>query len=393
MTCENSSTGARTTHYYVEETTCNTVPTSPVWTPIRYTGGNIKLTKDSLQSAELNGSREVADIRLGQNQTAGEINIELSRGSYTDLFEAALGGTDTAGLSITGVSASVDATNGRFERLTGSWVTDGVVIGDLVKFTGFTNAANNGYFRVRNVGALQLVVGNSSNTLVTESAATVSYVTGSKIQVGTNRRTFSILTHYADADAGAGEYHITTGCEITGYSIDCSVNAMVTGSFSVIGRDYFADTSLPSGSTFNTVNSNEVYSSVDGIITEGTSNNIIGYVTSLSFSLDNSASAQYAIGDDFAAFIEQGRANSTLSISTFFMDSTLLSKFVNEEETAVSLVLRGNSGAMSFRFPRVIYTSGGIDLSGEGSITQTFDAQALKPTSASETSVEIRTLA
>lgn len=391
MSC-NPATGTRVSHYYVAESTCNETPTSPVWTPIRYTSGTLQLTKDAIVSAELNGSREVSDTRLGQNQVSGEIAVELSVGAYTDLLEAATGGTWSSAVTGTGLTVSVNAGTNKFTRASGDFTVDGVKIGDLIQFDGFVNAANNGVFRVSTVSATEIVVYDRKGLLVTESTVSnIDYTTSTKLGVGSTRRTFSILTHYADADDGAGEYHLATGCEIVGYSFDCSVNANVTGTFSVLGRNYTADTALPSGSTFNSLPTAEVFSSMDGIITDA--GTVMGLTTSMSFSLDNAASAQFVIGDSYAAFIEQGRANSTLTLNTFFENSDLLNKFINEEESRVSLTLVGASGGMSFYFRRVVYTSGAPEVGGEGSVTASMNAQALNPNNANYTSVMIYNLA
>ena len=78
MTCIKPATGARAAHYYVLEQDCGVTPANAEFKPLRFTSGNPQQTRDSLQSQELDGSREVADLRLGSKQTGGEINVELS---------------------------------------------------------------------------------------------------------------------------------------------------------------------------------------------------------------------------------------------------------------------------------------------------------------------------
>lgn len=371
-TCQNPATGALTSHYYVEEVTCGVTPTSPAWKPLRFTSGNMQLTKDSLQSSELDGSREVADTRLGSNQTAGDISVELSVTSYDDIFEAALGGAWSTGATGS-ATITVDAGAKTFTRGSGDFTSDGFVVGDLVRFDDFVLGDNNKANIITDVSALVITCAQAEG-LVAESLSTT--VTGAdKLSVGTDRRSFSILTIFADADSGSGENHITTGVEIAGYSFDISVNALATGSFSTIGRAYSPDVALPAGSTFVSVDKTEPYASVDGRILEAGVE--IGYVTSNTLTLDNAASAQFEIGSNDTSFIEVGRANSTLALATFFVDSTLLEKFVSETETSIVTILQGVSGALSFTYPRVVYTTGAPDVAGEGSITQALDAQAL----------------
>jgi hypothetical protein len=206
------------------------------------------------------------------------------------------------------------------------------------------------------------------------------------LSTGVTRRTMSVLTHYVDADSGAGEYHITTGVEVTGFNFDISVNAIVTGSFPTIGRTYTADTTLPAESTFNSVSTTEPFAGIDGRILQDEA--LIGYVTSVAATNDNSQSAQFEIGDSGVSFIEKGRANNTLSLSSFFVDSTQFDKFINETEVAVVAILEGVDGALSFEYPVVKYTSGGPEVGGEESVTQTLEAQATG--TATQSSLTIR---
>jgi len=401
MTCSSPATGARTSHYYIVETDCGVTPTSPAWKPLRFTSGGMQLTKDSLQSSELDGSREVADLRLGNNSVSGDISIELSYGAYNDLLEAALGGTWAQATALSSLTITVDPATSKFSRSTGNFLTGGVKVGDLVRFTGLTAPANLAVYQVVRVSDTEVFVNAPAGTLDAEtSVVSCGLVFPYKLGVGTARRTISIMTHYADADAnvGAGEYHIARGVEITGFAFNIAVNALVTGTLSTIGMSYEVDSGLPAGSTFTSVAKTEVYSNVDGAIIDMTlanssySADVIGYVTSLDMSLDNAASPQFTIGNDSVSFIERGRANSTLSLSAFFFDSTLLSRFVNETETAISVMLSNTSGNNAIKYGRVVYTSGAPEIAGEGSIMQTLEAQALVG-AAGQSSIELQYLA
>ena len=388
MACNQPATGARTSQYYVEEVDCGVTPPTPAWQPLRYTAGVPQLTKDSVQSQELDGSREVADIRLGQNQAAAEFAIELSYGSYDDWLEAALGGTWAAGTTESGIDLTMDDVAKTITRVAGDFTTN-ISVGDFVKWPDFTNAENQGPFYVTSVSPLVVTIANASD-LVAENVASGEYTTGDKLEVGTARKTFSILTHFEDAANGLGEYHITRGVEMAAYAFNVAVNAIVTGTFSTIGRSYEPNIALPAGSTFPTVPKTQPYAGVDGRIIEA--GVTLAYVTTSDNNLDNEAAAQFEIGSDNISFIEQGRANSTLSLATFFESSTLLSKFINGTESSVIISLDGPDGLLSFSYPRVVYTSGAPDVSGPGSITATVDAQALGGTSG-ESSIVIQRIA
>jgi len=87
------ATGSRHDMAYVAESIFGTTPTTPVFTPIRHNGTTLGLSKDAIESEELREDRQVAHYRHGNKSVSGDVNFEMSYGSYDDLLEAALAGT------------------------------------------------------------------------------------------------------------------------------------------------------------------------------------------------------------------------------------------------------------------------------------------------------------
>jgi hypothetical protein len=381
MACIKPATGARASHFYAAEIDCGVTPANAAFKPLRFTSGNPQQTRDSLQSEELDGSREIADLRLGSKQTGGEINVELSVTSYDDLLEAALGGSWSSGLDISGLDVSVDSASKVFTRASGDNISDGIEVGQILQYSGFSEEENNQAFIVTDVTALTVTGAYiKDGKLVDESSATVNYKTADGLEVGTSGRSFTILTHFADAEdgvngAGTGIWQITRGVVITGFSFDVSVNSIVTGSFPTLGRGQETDILLEGGWTFPAVEKTETFAGVDGKLIEAGA--VIAFVTSIQNTLDNNAQALFEIGSDEVSFIEEGRANSTLSIATYFTNANLVNKFLNETETSIDILLTGVDGSLSFSYPRVVYTSGAPSIEGQQSVSQALEAQAL----------------
>jgi len=84
------SNGSLHSLYAVKETVYGQTPTDPALQTVRITGTTLALSKESLQSAEIRGDRQIADFRLGANQVGGEIQYELSCKSFDDLLQGAL---------------------------------------------------------------------------------------------------------------------------------------------------------------------------------------------------------------------------------------------------------------------------------------------------------------
>jgi hypothetical protein len=80
---------------YIKEVTGGVTPPTPAMTTLRNTGDSFNLTRDSYQSEELRSDRAITDLTLGNKQTTGNIDIELSFENFEPFMEAALFSADT----------------------------------------------------------------------------------------------------------------------------------------------------------------------------------------------------------------------------------------------------------------------------------------------------------
>lgn len=364
--------GATTAQFYVAEVTPGVTPTSPVWSPLRNTGGVPAITRDTLTSNELDGSRETTSIRTGNKQVSGEYAIELSSKSQDDWLAGALGSTWQSGVSLSGLSITVAPAGKTFTRSTGSFISDGVEVGDLIAFTDLTGD-NAKPFIVTAVEALVVTGAGIQHTLTTETATTAAK-TGDKLETGNACKTFSILTWYKGQCGGADAYMLTKGVEVSGFTVEQAVNAMVTGSFPFIGRSQEILTTPPSGSDFSSVTfGDEPFSSVDVSVFDGSTPL---RCDSLTITNDNSASAQFELGNTNVAFVERSRAANTFSISGKLYDMAMIQKFINEQQVEINSILAGVNGAMSFSLKRAELTAVTPEIGGPESITQSIEGQS-----------------
>lgn len=364
--------GANTAQFYVVEATPGVTPTSPIWSPLRSTGGIPAVTRDALVSNELDGSRETSSIRTGNKQVAGEYAIELSAESQDELLAGAMTSNWQSGSTVAGLTIDVNAAGKTFTRSAGDFTT-AVEIGDLVRFPGLTGD-NSKPFIVTAVTALVVTGGAIPHALTDETDVTSDLVVGDKLETGNLCKTYSILTWFKGRCGGADSYLITRGVEFTGFTIEQAVNAMVTGSFSFIGLSQEILVAPPAGSTFTVNFDAQPFASVDVSAFNGTAP--LKLIDTFTITNDNGASAQFELGNSSVAFVERGRAANTFSLAGKLYDMSLINLFLNETQIELTSIFAGPNGAMSFTLKRAELTAATPEVGGPESVTLSMEGQA-----------------
>ena len=365
--------GANTAQYYVLETTPGVTPTNPAWSILRNTGGIPAVTRDALVSNELDGSRETTSIRTGNKQVTGEFAIEFGPRSQDELLAGAMTSSWVAGFTSASIQVAVSAPAKTFTRSTGSFITDGVTVGDLVQFPGLPG--NNGKpFIVTAVTATVVTGAAIQAPLTTAAAAATVYKIADSLETGNLCKSYSVLTWFKGKCGAPDSYLLTKGVEFTGFTIEQAVNAMVTGSFPFIGLSQEVLSAYPAGSTFPSEAKRDPFSSVDVSAYNGTAP--LELVDTFTITNDNGASAQFALGNASVAFVERTKAANTFSLAGKLYDMTLLNLFLNETQIELTSVLENKGGVMSFTLKSAELTAATPEIGGPESVTLSLEGQA-----------------
>ena len=184
------------------------------------------------------------------------------------------------------------------------------------------------------------------------------------------QKTFSFEVGYTDI----GQYHVLRGMRANSFNLSVTTDAVVTGSFAFVGNALTA-----SGTTLDASpdapGAKRSFDSFSGTINEGGSP--IAIVTAIEMSLENSLEPAKVIGQSSPDDFFSGRCNVTGTLSAYFEDDSLLTKFRAETPSSIEFTLTDPDGAtMTFLIPRVIYTGGTAPVDGEGGITIALPFQA-----------------
>ena len=190
-----------------------------------------------------------------------------------------------------------------------------------------------------------------------ESAMLSSWSTN-VLKVGTTPKFFSIEDYAADID----QARLFAGCSINTLAVSLAPNAMVTGTFGVVGKNM---TMSATEKTQDPASGASPFDSYSGTLQIGGSNSAI--VTAMDFTLTNSFAPTFVVGDDSAPALEVGNAVVEGTISAYFEDASLINRFVNETETPLKVTVGDNAGSpntMEFFFPRCKINSADVGVDG-----------------------------
>lgn len=374
--------GSRHSMSYIAESTYGVTPATPVMKNVRHVSTTLGLSKEVLQSEELRADRQIADFRHGAYSVGGEVGIELSYGSYDDLLEAAFAGTWTTSRVNVAVNLAVAIGPVTFTRASGSWITEGFQVGDAVVAAGFTNPGNNGRWRITALTATVMTVTPLAAQTAVVEASTAGRTISSDSQLlkaGTTRRSFTFERYFADIAGVDKPYHRFTGVEVNSMQLQVNANAMITGTLGLMGQDANVNTAIIAGATYPPATTTSPLDSFTGTLSEA--GTLIAVITEIQINLDNGLESRFVVGSKKSLQASIGRSNVSGQVTAFFENSTLLEKFINETTSSIQFTLPDAAGnKFIFTLPRIKYTGGQPDVSGEGPITLSMPFQALLDT-------------
>jgi len=341
---------------YVEESTFGVTPSGPpTLQNMRYTQESLVQATEVVQSQEIRSDRQVPDhVRTGI-RAEGDIGLELSYGAYDDLLQAALQSADwsaeeSVAAADTGVSA---ATSDDSFNHTSSWDNDPSA-GDIIKVSGFTEAGNNGYFRVVSVsGSNKIVVNRNLTDEVAGDSVTIENL--SAITNGTTQKSYSIEKTFEDL---SNIFEVLTGLTVNALSLNVQPDQIITGNFGFLGKSAASSASTVGDGSNTAAPTDDVMNAIDHIaaVVEGGSDYDI---TQFSLELANNLRARQQVGTLGAVSIGAGTVEITGTLQAYFNNSTVMDKYLNFTETEIMIVAEdGNGKAYVIDLPAVKYTQG-----------------------------------
>ena len=360
----------RTEVAYVAETTWGVVPASPTLQTLRMTGESMTMETSVVDSAEIRSDRQKSDTIRTAISVTGDINYELSYGTYDDFLVAALFASAWS-TAVSDVSAdtgiSVVASSNSFVGADGDF--DGYSVGEWIEVSGCANAANNGIFKIASISSSNPGVSDNDtlaivqDVLVDESAGeAVTIKQGSSITNGTTVHSFTIEREYTDV-ASAFAYY--TGMTINSWSLSIDQEAVISGSFSFMGAEETWAASTVGTGTNTAESTTKIMNSVDGLenlYEDGSSYEAISF----SLELQNNLRLLSILGQLAKDGIGTGLCNVTGTLQAYFSGIDAMTKYKNFTSTSLAMVLKDSAGnRYVLDIPEVKLTAGQAAASGQ----------------------------
>lgn len=355
---------------------------------LRRVSSTLKLGKDTYQSEEIRGDRQIADFRHGiKRAQGGVVSGEFSPGTYWDFFEAVLRSTDAAPVALSEVgltSVAADNTLSTFTFAAGDPVALGLRVGGTIRFTNMSDTDNNNKnFQIVSFGGVTnrtVTVYPAPDTMGADTAFNVAEI-GRTLYMpssGFVSRKFAIEHYHQDIDLA----RLFTEVRIDGFNIQLPATGLATVDFTGMGRDMevYGPTAAPFFTSPAAENTNGIFAAVNGQLR--IAGVAVGVVTGLNIQAELGGSSDAVVGQNFVPEVFLGRLNVTGQATVMLEDSTFINYF--KDETAVSILASlsttsaVDSPAVSIFLPRVKFGDADLQLQGEGAQILTMPFQALK---------------
>lgn len=371
------------------QTALGTIATTTGGQILRRKSATFELKRDTYNSNdEMASHQQMISERQGVQMVDGKISGLLSPGTYSDLISQLLrkdfaAGATTGALTVV-AAASTTGAYGTYTRSTGSYLTDGLKVGDIGRWAGWaTTGTPNNARNAMIVGltALVMTVKHLDNVAVGPKAAgdSVTFtVVGKKSFIPETGHT-NIYNTVEEWRPDVSISQVSTDVKVGQASVKLPGSGNAEIDFTLIGLDQLPDSAsayFPSPAAEST---SDVLSTATGVLVLNGTENVV--VTNIDFTIDAQASAlDGVVGSNVRPDVQTKKVLVKGSFSAYLDSSAIHTLFRNETETTlISALTSGRTAAaefVCFSMPRIKIQGSAPD-DGEKASVRTYQFTAL----------------
>ena len=376
--------GANTKISYLVQTAAGAIDSTPEWTVVPFASGEMTVQAEQMNDNSMTGDRNELEPRSGTVNGQMKLSGKFRPECFDDLLEAAAQGTWGVKYALTGLTVTVaSAASGfTFTRSTGSWITDGVAVGDIITFGGFAAVGNNASFQVTALTALAVTCGNATGCTAVVSDTDVTATTGADyLKVGSTQRRVAWEIYHSDTE----EYLRMIDTEISNFNLSLNANGEISFDMTAIGGtelDLGANIGDPvSGATY-VETTKPFYDSFNGTISLAGATGI--YFSSMSPTINNQSTPLFALGSRYPFAISHGKMMGDMSLTAYYTDETIKSKYQDETSLNLKVQIKYEDEELidtdfhEIEFPSTKIISFGRPVSGAGELVDNLTVKPYK---------------
>ncbi|MBX9636513.1 MAG: hypothetical protein K2Q45_03070 [Nitrosomonas sp.] len=345
---------------------------------IRREKSDLKLAKATHENTEIASHQQSSGITHGSRKATGGLSGLLSPGTYSALLASLLRKAFAATTPITGMSVVIAGSGPTYtiSRVSGSYLTDGIKIGDVGRLSaGSLNAANiNKNLVVTAASALSITVYPMNGVAMVAQGP----ITGTTFTV-TGKKSLAPLTGQTQEYWTAEEWYSDTS--VSRYATDLMIGSADIGlpstgnatlAFTMAGLDLSMGGSqiLTSPTAETTTN---VLTAVNGMVLSGGVK--VATITGATIKIDTSADAMPGvIGSNVSPDVQRGRIKVSGQITVYHSGNDFSSVYLEGSNTQIVIIAADSNSAtadfVSFSIQAVKFSDDSLD-DGEKGIVQT----------------------
>lgn len=326
----------------------------------RFISENYSGTPETTESQQIRTDRMSSGQVVTGLTVGGGHSFELAKElAIEDFIESAMFNPWTT-MSLVTRNLTIDVTLKTITAITGSFITDGLVVGDFITLAGFTNAVNNVPVMVTSVTALVLEYAGPT-TMVDETGAGTTYKRADKIEIGITKKSLSIEKAFLDLTNKAINYR---GMIASTMELAVEYGSLVNGSFAMSGNDYEAVDAAADFLTYasyitDPATTNSLNGSVDMPFLSTDVSGVYSQdnfcIQSLNLSMANNLTTQTCIGRASPENYNPGTAAIEVSMSSYLKDGNwdLLTRKLTQDSFALGFQVKNTGGWYGIYMPAI----------------------------------------
>lgn len=327
----------------------------------RFTSEKYSGTPDTTESAQIRTDRMSSGQIVTGLKVQGGHNFELAKEAALEDFMASAMFNNWQTSSLLSGTFSIDMEDSpgpSLNRTTGSFINDGVKVGDFIVLSSFAVAGNNVTIMATAVSALTINFAHPVG-MITAIAEAAAYQVCDKLSIGAIKNSLTIEKTFLDLTTKALIYR---GCLVSTMELKVEYGSIITGSFETQGNDYEAADSASEFASYqeyfdDPATTNSMNGSVDMpfVATDvtGAWQQDQFCLQSLDLQLNNNLTVQNCIGKAAPQDYSPGTAATTVSLSSYLKDSNweMLAKKLSQAPFALGFSVQNVDGFYGFYMP------------------------------------------